>query len=141
MISTIGWIIIWIGVLFDLLGAIGLIRFPDVYNRLQASTKCVTLGTVGIMIGIFLIKGFTPMGVKALICGGVLLLTSPVAAHALMKGSLHFARNCGRARSLITTELTSLAVSRSNRSRSDAGSAVSLRSHYHFVHRKRGDCC
>jgi multicomponent Na+:H+ antiporter subunit G len=42
------------------------------------------------MIGIFLLKGFTPMGIKALICGGVLLLTSPVAAHALMKGSLHF---------------------------------------------------
>ncbi len=30
------------------------------------------------------------MGIKALICGAVLLLTSPVAAHALMKGSLHF---------------------------------------------------
>jgi len=90
MISTVGWIIIWIGVLFDLLGAIGLLRFPDVYNRLQASTKCVTLGTLGIMIGIFLIKGFSPMGIKALICGAVLLLTSPVAAHALMKGSLHF---------------------------------------------------
>lgn len=90
MISTIGWIIIWVGVLFDLLGAIGLIRFPDVYNRLQASTKCVTLGTLGIMIGIFFIKGFSPMGIKALICGAVLLLTSPVAAHALMKGSLHF---------------------------------------------------
>ena len=30
------------------------------------------------------------MGIKALICGAFLLLTSPVAAHALMKGSLHF---------------------------------------------------
>jgi multicomponent Na+:H+ antiporter subunit G len=90
MISTLGWLIIWVGVLFDLLGAIGLLRFPDVYNRLQASTKCVTLGTLGIMIGIFFIKGFSPMGIKALICGAVLLLTSPVAAHALMKGSLIF---------------------------------------------------
>lgn len=92
MISSIGWIVIWIGILFDILGAIGLVRFPDVYNRLQASTKCVTLGTFGIMIGIFLLKGFSPMGIKALICGGFLLLTSPVAAHALMKGSLHFGR-------------------------------------------------
>ena len=90
MISSIGWIIIWIGVLFDILGAIGLVRFPEVYNRLQASTKCVTLGTFGIMIGIFLLKGFSPMGIKALICGAFLLITSPVAAHALMKGSLHF---------------------------------------------------
>ena len=69
MISPIGWIIIWIGIAFDILGTIGL---------------------VGIMIGIFLLRGFTPMGVKALICGVFLLLTSPVAAHALMKGSLHF---------------------------------------------------
>lgn len=90
MISPIGWIIIWIGIAFDILGTIGLVRFPDVYNRLQASTKCVTLGTFSIMIGIFLLKGFTPMGVKALVCGVFLLLTSPVAAHALMKGSLHF---------------------------------------------------
>lgn len=90
MISPIGWIIIWIGIAFDILGAVGLVRFPDVYNRLQASTKCVTLGTFGIMIGIFLLRGFTPMGIKALIAAAFLLLTSPVAAHALMKGSLHF---------------------------------------------------
>ncbi len=92
MISPIGWIVIWIGIAFDILGTVGLVRFPDVYNRLQASTKCVTLGTFGIMIGIFLLKGFSPMGIKALICGGLLLLTSPVAAHALLKGSLHFGR-------------------------------------------------
>ena len=90
MISTIGWVFIWVGVFFDVLGAIGLVRFPDVYNRLQAATKCVTLGTCGIMAGIFLITGFSQMGIKALICGAFLLLTNPVAAHALMKGSLHF---------------------------------------------------
>ena len=92
MISPLGWVVIWIGILFDVLGAVGLIRFPDVYNRLQASTKCVTLGTFGIMVGIFLLKGFSPMGIKALIGGAFLLLTSPVAAHALMRGSLHFGR-------------------------------------------------
>lgn len=90
MISSVGWIIIWVGVFFNLLGAIGLIRFPDLYNRLQAATKCVTLGTLGIMVGIFLIKGFTQIGIKALICGVFLLITNPVSAHALMKGSLHF---------------------------------------------------
>jgi len=89
MIETIGWIIIWIGIAFDILGCLGLIRFPDVYNRLQASTKCVTLGTFGIMIGIFLIHGFTPMGIKALICGLFILLTSPVGAHALMLSLIH----------------------------------------------------
>lgn len=90
MISTIGWIIIWSGIIFDILGCLGLIRFPDVYNRLQASTKCVTLGTFGIMVGIFFINGFTPLGIKALICGLFILLTSPVGAHALMRGSIIF---------------------------------------------------
>jgi len=49
----IGVISIGIGVAFDFLGCLGLIRFPDVYNRLQAGTKCVTFGTCGILLGVF----------------------------------------------------------------------------------------
>uniref|UniRef100_A0A7V0Z5S7 Na+/H+ antiporter subunit G n=1 Tax=candidate division WOR-3 bacterium TaxID=2052148 RepID=A0A7V0Z5S7_UNCW3 len=90
MISPIGWIIIWIGICFNLLGTIGLVRFPDIYNRLQTSTKCVTLGSFGLMIGIFLLYGFSQTGIKALICGVFLLLTNPVGAHAILKGSLHY---------------------------------------------------
>lgn len=87
---VIGYIVIATGVLFDLLGAIGLVRLPDVYNRLQSATKSVTLGTFGIMIGILIVKGFTPLGIKALICGAILLLTAPVSAHAIARGSLRF---------------------------------------------------
>jgi len=46
MTDIIGYMLIIIGILFDIFGCIGLVRFPDVYNRLQASTKCVTLGTI-----------------------------------------------------------------------------------------------
>ncbi|KPJ51217.1 cation:proton antiporter [candidate division TA06 bacterium DG_26] len=87
MIDTLGYIIMGIGVIFDLFGCVGLIRFPDVYNRLQASTKCVTLGTFSIMLGIFLISGFDATGIKALLCGVFVLISSPVAAHALAKGA------------------------------------------------------
>ncbi|MEO0072854.1 MAG: monovalent cation/H(+) antiporter subunit G [candidate division WOR-3 bacterium] len=90
MISILGWIFIMIGVIFDLLGCLGLVRFPDLYNRMQAATKGVTLGTCGLMLGIFLLKGFTPMGIKALLCAFFILLTMPVAAHALARGSLRF---------------------------------------------------
>ncbi len=90
IVQTIGYIVIAVGVLFDLLGAVGLVRFPDVYNRLQSATKSVTLGTLGIMIGIFIVKGFSPLGIKAIICGVFLLLTAPVSAHALSRGSLRF---------------------------------------------------
>jgi multicomponent Na+:H+ antiporter subunit G len=90
VLHVIAYIVIGIGVLFDLLGAVGLVRLPDVYNRLQAATKSVTLGTVGIMVGILILKGFTPIGIKALLCALFLLLTAPVSAHALARGSLRF---------------------------------------------------
>ncbi len=84
-ILGLGFIII--GVLFNAFGCIGLLRLPDVYNRLQAATKCVTLGTCGIMFGIFLLKGFNAVGIKALIAIPLIFLTSPVAAHALARGA------------------------------------------------------
>jgi len=87
MSNLIGMCLIVVGLVFDFSGCLGLVRLPDVYNRLQAATKCVTLGTFSIMLGTFFIFGFTAIGIKALLCGAFLLLTSPVAAHALSKGA------------------------------------------------------
>jgi len=87
MNEIVGFIIISIGVAFDVFGCIGLIRLPNVYNRLQAATKCVTLGTCGIMFGIFLYSGFNSLGIKALVVIPFIFLTSPTAAHALGRGA------------------------------------------------------
>ena len=90
MNETIAQWIIGIGVAFDLLGCIGLVRLPDVYNRLQAATKCVTLGTCMILFGTFLHgaeAGRWQMGVSALLCAVFILLTSPVGAHAIARGA------------------------------------------------------
>jgi len=84
---TAGIIFIVIGLGFDIFGCIGLIRLPDVYNRLQATTKCVTLGTCSILLGAFILKGFGTTGIKAILVAIFLLLTSPVAAHALARGA------------------------------------------------------
>ncbi len=88
MISALALISLWVGVVFVLLGALGLVRFPDVYNRMQAATKCVTLGVLGIMLGVFLRSGFNPLGIKAIIGAVFILLTVPVSSHALARGSL-----------------------------------------------------
>ncbi len=80
-------IIMGVGLAFDIFGTIGLVRLPDVYNRLQAATKCVTLGTLMILASVVVYTGFSATGVKAIICGVFILLTSPVAAHALARGS------------------------------------------------------
>ena len=87
MSNMVGLIFIMIGLAFDLFGCLGLIRLPDVYNRLQAATKCVTMGTCSILLGTFLIVGFTAAGMKALLCVMFLLLTAPVAAHAIARGA------------------------------------------------------
>jgi len=87
MNEIMGKIIIVLGVVFDTFGCIGLVRLPDVYNRLQAATKCVTLGTCGIMFGIFIMQGFNSLGIKALVCIPFIFLTAPTAAHALARGA------------------------------------------------------
>ena len=79
--------LIYIGVAFDFLGVLGLVRLPDVYNRLQAATKCVTFGSVGILLGIFLMQGFSSFGVKALIGIVFIFLASPTAAHVISRAA------------------------------------------------------
>ena len=87
MTNIIGHILIIIGIFFDVFGCIGLVRFPDVYNRLQASTKCVTLGTIMLLFGVALINGISALSAKAMICAIFILVTSPTAAHAIAKGA------------------------------------------------------
>lgn len=86
-IETIPTVFITVGLLFDLLGCIGLVRLPDVYNRAQAATKCVTLGTCLILIGVAVQFGVSALGVKALLCMTFVLFTSPVGAHAVVRGA------------------------------------------------------
>jgi multicomponent Na+:H+ antiporter subunit G len=87
MTDVIGYILIIVGILFDIFGCIGLVRFPDVYNRLQASTKCVTLGTILLLVGVAFVSHNGAIGAKAVICAVFILITSPTAAHAVAKGS------------------------------------------------------
>ncbi|MHC4722113.1 MAG: monovalent cation/H(+) antiporter subunit G [Planctomycetota bacterium] len=87
MTDIAGYILIIIGILFNVFGCIGLVRFPDVYNRLQASTKCVTLGTILLLFGVALVSASGPISAKAIICAVFILITSPTAAHAIAKGA------------------------------------------------------
>jgi multicomponent Na+:H+ antiporter subunit G len=83
----IGYILIAIGAAFDFFGCLGLLRLPDVYNRLQAATKCVTLGTMMILIGTAVTTASPWIALKAVICAVFIAITSPTAAHALARGS------------------------------------------------------
>lgn len=87
MNEVIGLSIIALGALFSLFGCIGLVRLPDVYNRLQASTKCVTMGTCLILLGCIVSLGSLPGAIKGIICIVFILITSPTGAHALARAA------------------------------------------------------
>ena len=88
-------LLIAVGVLVNLFGCIGLIRLPDVYNRLQSATKCTTLGTCSILAGALFHFGWADAGIKALIAIPLLFFGATVAAHALARGSYHFGIKLG----------------------------------------------
>lgn len=75
------------GVLFFIIGTVGLIRLPDTYSRIHAPTKCDTLGVGLITLGIVIYNGFALISVKMLLILFFLWLTSPTAASAISKAA------------------------------------------------------
>ena len=76
-----------VGAFFFLIGTIALLRFPDVYTRLHAITKCDTVGLGLILVGLMLHEGATLASVKMVFIIIFVFLTGPTAAHALARAS------------------------------------------------------
>ena len=85
LLRYIGYFMIYFGSVFLFLGALGILRFPDVYNRLQAGTKCTTLGAFSTIVGVgFVEPSWLP---KVFIIALFILLTNPISSHALGRAS------------------------------------------------------
>jgi len=80
-----GTILTGIGVVFLFLGSFGILRLPDVYNRLQAGTKCTTFGAFFTIIGVGVME--PTWFWKTLIIALFILLTNPISNHALGRAS------------------------------------------------------
>lgn len=96
MTEIISNILISIGTLFNLFSCIGLIRLPDAYNRLQASTKALTMGMCVILLGATVRYGFTSVGIKALLAIVLIFFTATVSAHTLARGTYRFGIKPGK---------------------------------------------
>ncbi len=89
---------LFIGLLFNTLGIIGLIRFPDVYTRLHASTKATTFGTIftGLAIVVFAIYTFLSSNESqylmlifhVVIAIFALAITNAAGSHAIAKAAM-----------------------------------------------------
>lgn len=79
--------IIVLGTMFCLSATVGVIRFPDVYTRLHAGTKCLTAGALLILAGVAILEGSWPMSGRVLLIALFFLATNPVAGHAVARAA------------------------------------------------------
>ena len=80
--------VLWLaGSAFSLLAAVGVLRMPDVFTRMQASTKASTFGLGCLLIGAALQMGDLASFIRAASIGAFVLLTTPVAGHVIARAS------------------------------------------------------
>ncbi len=85
VIRLIGAIIALIGSLFLFLGALGVLRMPDLYNRMQAGTKSTTLGSILTLLGIGLYH--TEWFWQMLVLIAFAVTTNPISSHSLARAA------------------------------------------------------
>ena len=84
-------VLIAVGAIFALAGTIGILKMPDTFCRMQASTCISTLGVIGVCLGATLyaicIVGSASAAVKIVVIGVLVLVTNPIGSHAIAKGA------------------------------------------------------
>jgi multicomponent Na+:H+ antiporter subunit G len=88
LLDALSWICLLGGAIFLLIGAIGVLRFPDFYTRLHAVSICDTLGAGLILVGLMVQGGLSLVTVKLLLIFYFMMFTGPTAVHALAEAAL-----------------------------------------------------
>ena len=96
MIMFVIYILLAVGIIFQILGVLSLHRFPDVYTRLHGATKCTTFGSIFIYLAIivygawFAFSGnpeYAVLSIHTIIIMALLLVTNPTGAHAIARAA------------------------------------------------------
>jgi multicomponent Na+:H+ antiporter subunit G len=77
------------GLFFYAVGVIGLIRMPDVFTRMHATTKCDTMGAGMIFIALIIWQGMSFISLNILVILIFIWLTNPTAAHYIAKSAYY----------------------------------------------------
>ncbi len=94
IVDTICIVLVSLGLLFFVGGAVGVIRFPDFYTRMHAAGKGDTMSVFLVLVGLAVYQlGDFSLG-NALVAGKILFITvfimwaSPTSTHALIRAGL-----------------------------------------------------
>jgi len=88
VLDVLTWACLLGGGIFLLVGAIGVLRFPDFYTRLHAVSVCDTMGAGLVLVGLMLQGGLSLVTVKLLLIFYFMIFTGPTAVHALAEAAL-----------------------------------------------------
>lgn len=84
-LNIIGGLLLLSGTVFLFLGGLGMVRMPDVFNRIQAGTKTTTLGTLLTLVGLgCLCPEWAP---KLFLIGLFILSTNPLSSQVLARAA------------------------------------------------------
>lgn len=97
-VTVISYVFIVIGLFFNAVGVFGLYRFPDVYTRLHAATKCTTFGAIFLILAViarsasaWVIDGEyssqSVLSIHSVVALGLLLVTNATGAHAMARAA------------------------------------------------------
>ena len=71
------------------IGALGLVRMPNLFPRMHASSVTDTFGVLILLVGLVFIAGFSLVSVKLIFLALFLALTGPTATHAIARAAIY----------------------------------------------------
>jgi multicomponent Na+:H+ antiporter subunit G len=74
-----------LGIVFAVMGHLGVLVFPDVYTRLQASSTATTTSVFSVLVGCMFLTGWNEMTGKLAVIALFFFVSSPVAAHIIAR--------------------------------------------------------
>jgi multicomponent Na+:H+ antiporter subunit G len=87
--TWLGGGLVCLGSVFMIIGAVGLLRLPDVFTRMHGTSVSDTLGAGLILLGLMVIAGLSLVTVKLIFLILFFGLMSPVSTHAIARAALH----------------------------------------------------
>ncbi len=88
LLDGLSWVCLLAGGAFCVVGAVGMLRMPDLFTRMHAASVVDTLGAGLILFGLLLQAPSWQVGAKLAVIMVLLVFTSPAATHALAKASM-----------------------------------------------------
>lgn len=88
-IDLASWVLMLLGSFFVIVGALGLVRMPEIFTRMHAASVIDTAGVGLLIMGMALQAGLSLVTLKLFFLLALFFFTGPVVTHALAQACLH----------------------------------------------------